>query len=223
MPTLQHALPALEKLYSSWEKASKKPHYKNFIPALTAGMKKLNTYYEQSADSDAHIMAMGEILFLIPLLLANYCVVVLDPSRKSAYFQKHWPSEIVIDVEDTILNRVCPLPSIFIITSSITLYPSSSNASTVCKAIQVQSQHAFVRSPQHASWHTLTLMILTLRMILTMVKVPHALPILGWMSGRITSTLLKMCWMVWTWSAGGGYVSYFIISYTCLATNTHML
>ena len=148
---------------------------------------------------------------------------MLDPSRKLVYFQKHWPSKTIVDVEDTIQNRVCPLPSIFIITSSITLYPSSSNASTVCKAIQLQSQHTFARSPQHASQHTLTLTILTPRMIPTMAKVPHILPILGWMSGRITSTLSKMCWMVWTWSTGGGYVSYFIISYTCLATNTHML
>ena len=99
--------------------------------------------------------------FLIPLLLANYCVVVLDPSRKLVYFQKHWPSETIVNVEDTIQNRVCPLPSIFIITSSITLYASSSNASTVCKAIQLQSQHTFARSPQHASQHTLTSTILT--------------------------------------------------------------
>jgi hypothetical protein len=65
MPTLQHALPALEKLYSSWEKATAKPRYESFILALTAGMNKLNTYYERSADSDAHIMAMGELLFLV--------------------------------------------------------------------------------------------------------------------------------------------------------------
>jgi hypothetical protein len=65
MLTLQHALPALEKLYSSWEKATAKPQYESFISALTTGMNKLNTYYERSADSDAHIMAMGELLFLV--------------------------------------------------------------------------------------------------------------------------------------------------------------
>src|SRR6202020_3522825 len=59
IPTLQHALPALEKLYASWDKAAAKPRYNAFVPALTAGMAKLNTYYQRSAESDAHIMAMG--------------------------------------------------------------------------------------------------------------------------------------------------------------------
>ena len=35
----------------------------NFVPALSAGMDKLNSYYQQSAESDAHIMAMGDTLF----------------------------------------------------------------------------------------------------------------------------------------------------------------
>lgn len=61
VPTLQHALPALEKLYASWEKAAAKPRYRSFIPSLKAGMAKLDTYYQRSAESDAHIMAMGDI------------------------------------------------------------------------------------------------------------------------------------------------------------------
>ena len=60
IPTLQHALPALEKLYTSWDKAATKIRYRTFVPALTAGMAKLNTYYQRSAESDAHIMAMGK-------------------------------------------------------------------------------------------------------------------------------------------------------------------
>jgi hypothetical protein len=59
IPTLQLALPAIERLYTSWEKASTKSRYEGFVPALNAGMAKLNTYYERSAESDAHIMAMG--------------------------------------------------------------------------------------------------------------------------------------------------------------------
>ncbi len=62
-PTLQLALPAIEGLYASWEKASTKTRYKDFVPALTARMAKLNAYYERSADSDAHIMAMGKFLY----------------------------------------------------------------------------------------------------------------------------------------------------------------
>jgi hypothetical protein len=58
---LHHALPALEKMYKCWEKSAEKPHYQVFVPALTAGMKKLDEYYQCSAKSDAHIMAMGDV------------------------------------------------------------------------------------------------------------------------------------------------------------------
>ena len=61
-PTLHNALPAIEKLYSAWEKASEKPRYAQFEPALKAAMEKLNEYYERTADTDAHVIAMG-ILF----------------------------------------------------------------------------------------------------------------------------------------------------------------
>ena len=58
-PTLHGTLLVLEKLYADWEKASKKPRYKQFVPALTAGLAKLKCY--QHADiSDAHLMAIGE-------------------------------------------------------------------------------------------------------------------------------------------------------------------
>jgi hypothetical protein len=63
-PSLQNALPALERLHAAWEKASNKSRYTPFIPALEAGMQKLNQYYQRSAQSDAHIMAMGKISIL---------------------------------------------------------------------------------------------------------------------------------------------------------------
>jgi len=59
-PTLHNALLALEKLYAEWEKALRKPRYKSFVPALTAGMVKLDEYYKRSGTSDAHLMAIGE-------------------------------------------------------------------------------------------------------------------------------------------------------------------
>lgn len=58
---LHHALPALEKMYRYWEKLATKPCYQAFIPALNAGMTKLNEYYQHSANSDAHILAMSEL------------------------------------------------------------------------------------------------------------------------------------------------------------------
>ena len=103
---LQHALPALEKLYASWEKAASKSRYKSFTPALTAGMEKLDGYYQCSAELDAHIMAMGNVSFLICFIFANPCVLVLDPLKKMSHFRKHWPSHLVPDVEEAIQTRV---------------------------------------------------------------------------------------------------------------------
>ena len=59
-PTLQNALLALEKMHAAWKKASSKSRYSCFIPSLNAGMAKLDQYYNRSAESDAHIMAMGK-------------------------------------------------------------------------------------------------------------------------------------------------------------------
>jgi hypothetical protein len=64
-PTLHNALPTLEKLHAAWEKAANKPRYLHFVRALTAGKDKLDTYYNRSAESDAHIMAMGEFFYSI--------------------------------------------------------------------------------------------------------------------------------------------------------------
>ncbi|KAF8263205.1 hypothetical protein EI94DRAFT_1807644 [Lactarius quietus] len=91
---------AINELFTSWEKASTKSCYESFVPALNAGMAKLNTYYECSAESDAHILAM-----------------VLKPSMKLVYFHKHWSSDLVLDVEDTVqakfikcFNKLCQDP-----------------------------------------------------------------------------------------------------------------
>jgi hypothetical protein len=102
-------------LYADWEKATssgserKKKRYEEFFPALSAGMAKLNSYYQRSADSDAHIMAMGTLLDTALIRLANHRPAVLDPSKKMSYFRKHWPSNLVSDVEDTVQTRVRPL------------------------------------------------------------------------------------------------------------------
>jgi hypothetical protein len=61
MPTLQHALPALKRLFTYWERSAGKACYEAFVPALNAGMAKLNDYYKQSAKSDTHIMAMSDV------------------------------------------------------------------------------------------------------------------------------------------------------------------
>ena len=60
-----------------------------------------------SAELDAHIMAMGNVSFLICFVFTNPCVLVLDPLKKMSHFCKHWPSYLVPDVEEAIQTRVC--------------------------------------------------------------------------------------------------------------------
>jgi hypothetical protein len=58
-PTLHNALPAIEKLYAEWEKASTKLRYEPFKDALNTAMEKFNEYYKRTSASDAHIICMG--------------------------------------------------------------------------------------------------------------------------------------------------------------------
>jgi hypothetical protein len=62
-------LAALERLYAKWEKASNKACYAKFKPALTAGLAKLNEYYQHSGASDVHNITMGKITFQITSIL----------------------------------------------------------------------------------------------------------------------------------------------------------
>jgi hypothetical protein len=57
-PTMHNALPAIEALHSAWDSRSQKPRYKAFAPALNSATKKLDGYYQKTAESDSHIMAM---------------------------------------------------------------------------------------------------------------------------------------------------------------------
>ena len=54
-------------MYSAWQKASEKPWYSAFRPALEAAMAKLDEYYCRMAESDAHIIAMGTFYFQLLL------------------------------------------------------------------------------------------------------------------------------------------------------------
>lgn len=64
LPTLCNAVPALEKLYTTWESQRKEPTSVPFETAVTAGMEKINEYYVKTAESDSHIMAMREFFQL---------------------------------------------------------------------------------------------------------------------------------------------------------------
>jgi len=70
LPTLYNAIPALEKMYSKWEKLRDTPEATPFQPALDAALTKINEYYQKTAESDAHVMAMrmsNQVMFEILL------------------------------------------------------------------------------------------------------------------------------------------------------------
>ncbi|PPR07905.1 hypothetical protein CVT24_002800 [Panaeolus cyanescens] len=87
-PTLHNALPAIEKMYSKWEKASEMVEYTRFKSALAAGMRKIEEYYERTAESSAHIVCM-----------------VLDPRKKFAHFERNWGTDLVNDVKSTVQTK----------------------------------------------------------------------------------------------------------------------
>ena len=110
-PTLHNALPARERLHAKWEKASKKPCYKIFKPAITAGMAKIDEYYQRSGASDAHIIAMGNVTCSNHFHIGLIFIVVLDPNSKMNHFKKHWSEDLISEVEDAVRERVCFLLS----------------------------------------------------------------------------------------------------------------
>jgi hypothetical protein len=57
-PTLFNAIPAIEGLHSAWSTRADKFKYAPFKDVLHAAKDKVNEYYEKTADSDAHILAM---------------------------------------------------------------------------------------------------------------------------------------------------------------------
>ena len=68
-------------MHAAWMKASSKGRYSCFIPALNVGMAKLNQYYQRSAESNAHIMAMGKSSF-IPMYCADQSSMPHSPEPK---------------------------------------------------------------------------------------------------------------------------------------------
>jgi hypothetical protein len=64
-------LPALEALHKAWTKRAARSKYCDFVPALEAGLAKIEEYYDRTADSDAYTFAMCEITFLSCFVMAD--------------------------------------------------------------------------------------------------------------------------------------------------------
>ena len=76
-------------------------------------MAKLNEYYERTAASDAHIIAMSACICL-PTFHILIIVPVLDPTSKLEYFKKHWGPELLEEVKLTVKTMVCSCVLLFL-------------------------------------------------------------------------------------------------------------
>ncbi|KAG6895056.1 hypothetical protein C0992_003343 [Termitomyces sp. T32_za158] len=81
VPTLHLAIPALEALHRAWSSHASRIKYTVFSTSLQAACQKIDDYYEKTTNSPAYIMAM-----------------ILDPREKMAYFKKHWPNNLQVEV-----------------------------------------------------------------------------------------------------------------------------
>ena len=57
---MSNGLPALEKLHETWSSCVKKDECLTFEPTLTAGLDKIEDYYNKTLLADAYTMTMRE-------------------------------------------------------------------------------------------------------------------------------------------------------------------
>lgn len=62
--TLHLALPALEALHKAWTTRLSREKYSDFFPALQAGLRKIEEYYNRTAECDIYTFAMCCVPFL---------------------------------------------------------------------------------------------------------------------------------------------------------------
>ena len=115
--SLHLALPALEALHKAWTTRLSRGKYKDFRPALQAGLTKVEEYYDRTAESDTYTFVMH----CVPLLTVPYpdlqiChIAVLDPSQKIEHIRKYWGAKKVDGILERAEKKVCLL---FLLTPS---------------------------------------------------------------------------------------------------------
>ena len=70
-------------------------------------MEKLNEYYERTAESDAHIIAMGSYSYTHFYIMLTPLYLVLDPRKKFAHFKKNWSLTLQEEVKELVQKKVC--------------------------------------------------------------------------------------------------------------------
>jgi hypothetical protein len=102
-------------LHHAWSSRAKKPKYAPFKEGLLASVEKLEDYYEKTAESDAHIFAMGTLFSFCLDWVKDYCPV-LHPKIKMSHFRKYWTSvdenEIISILKEKVISMtLCSTPT----------------------------------------------------------------------------------------------------------------
>lgn len=107
--TLHLALPVLEALHKAWTIRLSCSKYNDFLPALKAGLTKVEEYYDWTAESDTYTFVMHCIpLLTAPYLDSQIChIVVLDPSQKTEHIRKYWGAEKLDGILERTEEKVC--------------------------------------------------------------------------------------------------------------------
>lgn len=83
------------------------------MPALEAGLQKIEEYYRRTDESDAYTFAMCLLFnnFLPWLLINKGALSVLDPSQKTEHIRKYWGDDKLEDIleqaEETVSDYIC--------------------------------------------------------------------------------------------------------------------
>ncbi|KIK25428.1 hypothetical protein PISMIDRAFT_73410, partial [Pisolithus microcarpus 441] len=80
-PMMHAVLPALEVLFKALSSQREAAKYADFTDALDAGLNKVAEYYEQTAASNAHVIAM-----------------LLNPAQKLSYIHTYWGEDLLSEV-----------------------------------------------------------------------------------------------------------------------------
>jgi hypothetical protein len=64
-----------------------------FHEAIEVALSKVDEHYKKTGNSNSYALAMGEQIFYVNSHLGPL-FVILDPRRKFAYFEKHWPKSL---------------------------------------------------------------------------------------------------------------------------------
>jgi hypothetical protein len=86
-PTLWRTIPAFEELKMAWEWKHSMPKYELYKVAVQKGLDKVNKYYEKMDEKSVYMLALGEYLHIVFVLIRLMDIIVLHPYYKLEYIK----------------------------------------------------------------------------------------------------------------------------------------